>query len=86
MKTRFLGKQVKKMSPPAHIDKIDSVEKMGEMIKYKRTNLGLSLKKTALLCGISDKSLRQLENGGNVKIETLFKVINILGLKVTIDE
>ena len=84
MSTKSLGKQVKKTQAPL-LDIIDSTASLGLMIKHKRTGLGMSLKRTALLCGISDKSLRQLERGENVTTQTLFKVTNILGLKVVLD-
>ena len=84
MSTKLLGKQVIETPAPL-LDTIDSTTSLGLMIKHKRTSLGMSLKRTALLCGISDKSLRQLERGENVTTQTLFKVTNILGLKVVLD-
>ena len=83
-KRKFLGKRVKQ-TPTPETNFIDNTTSLGLMIQHKRTSLNMSIKKTALLCGISDKSLRQLESGGNITTETLFKIINILGLKVRLD-
>jgi len=84
MQKIYLGKQVKKTEVP-DFEIIDTAISLGLVIKYKRTSLNMSLKRTSLLCGISDKSLRQLEKGENVTTETLFKIINTLGLKLRLD-
>lgn len=84
MQKVYLGKQVKKTEIP-DLQTIDNAISLGLAIKYKRTSLNMSLKRTSLLCGVSDKSLRQLEKGENVTTETLFKIINTLGLKIGLD-
>ncbi len=56
------------------------------MIKYKRTQSKLSIKKMAQLCTISDKTLRTAESGGNINTATLMTIINMLGLKMSLGE
>lgn len=51
-----------------------------ELLKKKRTDLGLSLKQLEKKCGIRDTTLRKYENGDrNPKIETLEKIAAALG-------
>ena len=79
------GKQVVVSKKPES-EIIKDLKTLGEMIKYKRTKSNLSIKKTAQLCGISDKTLRTLENGGNVNTSTLVTIMNMLGLKMRLGE
>ncbi|WP_207561662.1 helix-turn-helix domain-containing protein [Sulfurimonas aquatica] len=80
-----IGKQVVPSKKPQS-ETIKDLMTLGEMIKYKRTKSKLSIKKTAQLCGISDKTLRTVENGGNINTLTLMTIINMLGLKMTLGE
>ncbi len=82
---KTIGKQVVVSKKPES-ETIKDLKTLGEMIKYKRTKSKLSIKKTAQLCGISDKTLRTVENGGNVNISTLITIINMLGLKMSVGE
>lgn len=79
------GKQVVISKKPEN-DLIKTLSNLGDMIKYKRTKSKLSIKKTASLCGISDKTLRSIENGDNTNTATLLIVINMLGLKLRLEE
>ncbi|WP_373000348.1 helix-turn-helix domain-containing protein [Sulfurimonas sp.] len=65
---------------------IKTLTDLGDMIKYKRTKSKLSIKRTAMLCGISDKTLRSIENGENANTSTIFTIINMLGLKLRLEE
>ena len=82
---KTIGKQVVVSKKPQS-ESIKNLKTLGEMVKYKRTKSKLSIKKTAQLCGISDKTLRTLENGGNVNSSTLMTVVNMLGLKMSLGE
>jgi len=82
---KTVGKQVITSKKPQS-ETIKDLKTLGEMIKYKRTKSKLSIKKTAQLCGVSDKTLRTLENGGNVNTLTLMTIINMLGLKMSVGE
>jgi len=82
---KIKGKQVVPSKKPQS-ETIKNLTDLGEMIKYKRTKSKLSIKKTAQLCGISDKTLRTVENGGNINTLTLMTIINMLGLKMSLGE
>jgi len=82
---KTVGKQVVVSKKPES-EIIKDLETLGEIIKYKRTKSKLSIKKTAQLCGISDKTLRTVENGGNVNTSTLIIIVNMLGLKMSLGE
>lgn len=79
------GKQVVVSKKPES-EIIKDLDALGDMIKYKRTKSKLSIKKTAQLCGISDKTLRTVENGGNINTSTLITIVNMLGLKMSLGE
>jgi len=83
--TRNIGKQVVVSKKPES-ETIKDLTTLGKMIKYKRTKSKLSIKKTAQLCGISDKTLRTVESGGNINTLTLITIVNMLGLKMSIGE
>jgi len=74
------GKQVLPTEKPSEL--IQDTESLGKMIKYKRTQAMLTLERAALLCGVSEKTLRALESGKDVKTSTLIKVYKSLGLKM----
>ena len=82
---KTIGKQVIVSKKPES-EIIKDLKTLGEIIKHKRTKSKLSIKKTAQLCGISDKTFRTVENGGNVNTLTLITIINMLGLKMSIGE
>jgi predicted transcriptional regulator len=65
-------------------NQITTLEELGKSIKYKRTSSGLSITKTALLCGISDKTLQSVERGDDCKFSTALKLTKMFGLKLNI--
>lgn len=59
---------------------------LGQVIRYKRTSLDMTLEDAASLCDLSKQAYNNIEKGvGNVRVETLIKAIHALGIKVTID-
>lgn len=80
-----VGKKVVTSEKP-HDEFIKTLSNLGDMIRYKRTKSKLSLKRTASLCGISDKTLRSIEKGENANTASLLVVINMLGLKLRLEE
>ena len=56
-------------------------------VRHFRTKKGLSRKKLAELSGLSEYKIRIMEEykGGSVSIEDFCKVMDVLGLKVTVD-
>ncbi|WP_296048747.1 helix-turn-helix domain-containing protein [uncultured Alteromonas sp.] len=65
-------------------DFIDSAEILGQLIKAKRTGLGIKLADCAALCGIGINTLSRIENGNaNCTLAAVFSVLNGLGIKLT---
>ncbi|WP_206483020.1 helix-turn-helix domain-containing protein [Thalassotalea sp. G2M2-11] len=66
---------------------IDSAEVLGQLIKAKRTELGLKLADCAALCGVGINTLSRIENGNaNCTLSAVFSVLNGLGIKLTSKE
>lgn len=57
---------------------------LGLYIKERRVNAKMTQEITALLCGVSKKTLIKIEKGGDVYFSTLMKVMNSLGIKLTV--
>lgn len=57
---------------------------LGLYIKDRRVNAKMTQEVTALLCGVSKKTLIKIEKGGDVYFSTLMKVMNSLGIKLSI--
>ncbi|UAA39238.1 helix-turn-helix domain-containing protein [Paraneptunicella aestuarii] len=65
-------------------DFIDSAEILGQLIKAKRTELGIKLADCAALCRIGINTLSRIENGNaNCTLAAVFSVLNGLGIKLT---
>lgn len=80
------GKRVKKSEELEFVVISDEI-RFGKLIEHKRTHLGLSLIKTASLCGISDRTLRKLESGSEgVRLSTALRVAKQLGIKIKFEE
>ncbi|OUS28064.1 hypothetical protein A9Q98_07950 [Thalassotalea sp. 42_200_T64] len=60
-----------------------NIKRLGEFVRYKRTSLDLTIENAASLCGVSKQALNNIELGvETVKLVTLFKVINELGISL----
>lgn len=60
-------------------------EEIGKFLMERRVSLNVSQAHAAELCGVSVHTLSNLETArGNVTLETLLKVTDTLGLKVTV--
>ena len=65
-------------------DFIDSAEILGQLIKAKRTELGIKLADCVALCRIGINSLSRIENGNaNCTLAAVFSVLNGLGITLT---
>ena len=63
---------------------INNAEVLGQLIKAKRTELGIKLADCAALCGIGINTLSRIENGNaNCTLAAVFSVLNGLGIKLT---
>ncbi|MGQ8366432.1 helix-turn-helix domain-containing protein [Glaciecola sp. 1036] len=66
---------------------IDNAQILGQLIKAKRTQLGMKLADCAALCGIGINTLSRLENGNaNCTLSAMFSVLHGLGIKLTSKE
>lgn len=60
--------------------------RLGEFVRFKRTSLDLTIENAASLCGVSKQALSNIELGSDsVKLITLFKVINQLGISLWLE-
>jgi transcriptional regulator with XRE-family HTH domain len=63
-------------------DFIQQLKGFGNTIREKRELLGYNQQDLADLCGISDRTLREMEQGfGQTKLDTWLQVCSILGLE-----
>lgn len=66
---------------------IDNAEILGQLIKAKRTELGIKLADCAALCGVGINTLSRIENGNaNCTLAAVFSVLSGLGIKLTSKE
>lgn len=62
-----------------------NLDKIGETIKKRRELLSLRQEDLAELCDVSIKTIHVIEQGtGNPAFETLKKVVELLGLELTL--
>jgi predicted transcriptional regulator len=83
---QFMAKKVTASQMPNALF-IDNAEILGQVIKAKRTSLGIKLADCAALCGIGINTLSRIENGNaNCTVSAVFSVLNGLGIKLTSKE
>ena len=81
-----MAKKVKTSKMPDTVF-INNAEILGQLIKAKRTELGIKLADCAALCGIGINTLSRIENGNaNCTLSAVFSVLNGLGIKLTSKE
>ena len=63
-----------------------NIKRLGELVRFKRTTLGLTIESAASLCGVSKQAFNNVELGlETVKLATLFKMLNSLGVSLWFD-
>ena len=63
---------------------LDQIE-IGKQIRARRKEMGLSQDDLARLAGLSRLPIHQLEDGnGGTRLENLLAILNVLGLKLTL--
>jgi transcriptional regulator with XRE-family HTH domain len=66
---------------------ISDFVKLGEIVKVKRTQLGLKQAEAAALCKVGTRFLSDLENGKtSLHMGKVFSVLNGLGLNLLVGE
>jgi len=69
-----------------NIDLPINMIRLGEFVRFKRTSLDITIENAASLCGVSKQAFNNIELGvDSVKLVTLFKVINQLGISLWLE-
>ena len=59
---------------------------IGECVKVKRIEKGISVRELARLCRLSPTTIQNVEAGGNVKIETVCTISRVLEIRIIADK
>lgn len=62
------------------------MEKIGQIIRKKRLEKGLSMEKLAWNAGLTYKTVVNIEKGMSVTMNTLIPICDVLGLEIVIKE
>jgi transcriptional regulator with XRE-family HTH domain len=61
-------------------------EKIGQLIRAKRTQKGLTLEKTAMLCNLQPTTLKNLENGAEgITLKSALIMLHNLGIRINFE-
>ena len=75
-----------KTAPKPDFTKRVTPELLGQAIRAKRTELKLKLREAAMLCGVSNQTFTNAENGyPNIQLNSLLFICNGLGVKLFIE-
>lgn len=75
------------VTPKPDITKPVDMPLLGAYIRHHRTRLGMTLEDAAALCGVSKQAYNNIELGEkNLNVDTLFRVLNALGIKLRITD
>jgi len=78
------GKRVKAVEAPS-FDESLTTNSIGQFIKARRTQQGLSTKDAAMLCGVSAHTLNNIENGvEGMKVSSVLSIMTALGIKLQV--
>lgn len=78
-----MAKRVTKTKEP-HFNKLICSKDFGELVRYRRTMLGLTMQTTAELCNINDRTLSKIEKGNKaVGLNNALLVANALGIDIS---
>ena len=78
-----MAKKVTSSKMP-EVEFIENAHVLGQLIKAKRTEMGMKLADCAALCNVGINTLSRIENGNdNCTLAALFAVLHGLGVKLT---
>ncbi|MEY3435800.1 MAG: hypothetical protein RL335_256 [Bacteroidota bacterium] len=63
----------------------DELIRIGKQIRQRRESLKFTQHDVSEISGVAERTIRSIENGINTNISNLLKVINVLGLSLTVD-
>jgi len=59
---------------------------IGQYVRHKRTSMGMGLVDAATMCGLSKTAYSNVELGKNSRVDTLFLVLDNLGIRLSVLE
>jgi len=63
----------------------DELIRIGKQIRQRRETLKFTQHDVSEISGVAERTIRSIENGVNTNLSNLLKVINVLGLSLTVD-
>ena len=63
----------------------DELIRIGKQIRQRRESLKFTQQDVSEISGVAERTIRSIENGVNTNLSNLLKVINVLGLSLTVD-
>ncbi len=63
----------------------DELIRIGKQIRQRRESLKFTQHDVSEISGVAERTIRSIENGINTNLSNLLKVINVLGLSLTVD-
>lgn len=64
---------------------MENLQSLGHKLKFRRQTLGYTQKDLSELTGISQRTIRSIENGEvSTNIQSWYKIIDVLGLEMKI--
>ncbi|MFN5641225.1 MAG: helix-turn-helix domain-containing protein [Sphingobacteriales bacterium] len=63
----------------------DELIRIGKQIRQRRESLKFTQHDVSEISGVAERTIRSIENGVNTNLSNLLKVINVLGLSLTVD-
>lgn len=65
---------------------INDIRQIGDQLKFRRKQLGLSIELAAKICGVSKQTYHDLELAkGSIKFDTMLKILNAMGISLSVD-
>ena len=78
-----MARKVKASEMPSTLF-INNPEVLGQLIKARRTGLGIKMTDCATLCGVTINTLSRIENGNpNCTLSSAFSILNGLGIQLS---
>ena len=78
------GKRVKAVEAPSFDESLTTAS-IGQFIKARRTQEGLSTKDAAMLCGVSAHTLNNIENGiEGMRVSSVLSIMKALGIRLQV--
>lgn len=80
-----MTKKVKAMKTPNQ-DSDLTPELLGQFVKAKRTQLGITIEEAALMCNVAKDTLSKIETARNtVQFQSILQVCKMLGIKLFVE-